>query len=46
MGCRPKQRILDKDIPSGQNVLKEMFNTIIHQANANQKILICEMAYI
>jgi hypothetical protein len=36
MGCRAKQRILNREILNGQETLKEMFITLCHQGNANQ----------
>ena len=36
MWYRTKQRILNRGILNGQKVLKEMFNIITHQGNANQ----------
>jgi hypothetical protein len=36
MGYRAKQRILNWGIPNGLEALKEMFNILSHQGNANQ----------
>ena len=35
MGYRAKQRILNRGISNGQEALKEMFNILSHQGNAN-----------
>jgi hypothetical protein len=34
MGYRSKQRILNRGISNGQEVLKEMFNILSHHGNA------------
>ena len=36
MECRAKQKILKREISNGQEALKEMFNILSHQGNANQ----------
>ena len=36
MGYRSKQRILNRGISNGQKTLKEMFNIVRCQGNANQ----------
>ena len=36
MGHRAKQWILNKGISSGQEALKEVFEVLSHQGNANQ----------
>jgi hypothetical protein len=36
MGYRAKQRILISGISSGQETLKDMFDILSHQGNANQ----------
>jgi hypothetical protein len=36
MGYRAKQRILNQGISNGYEALKEMFNILSHQRNANQ----------
>jgi hypothetical protein len=36
MGNRAKQRSLNRGISGGQEALKEMFNKLCHQENANQ----------
>ena len=38
MGCRAKQKILKREISNGQEALKEMFNVLSHQGNANHNI--------
>jgi hypothetical protein len=37
MGYRSKERILNRGISNGQGSLKEMFNILNHQGNANPK---------
>jgi hypothetical protein len=36
MEYRAKQTILNKEISNGRGTLKEMFNILNHQVNANQ----------
>ena len=36
MGYGAKQRILQKEISNGQEILKEIFKVLSHQGNANQ----------
>jgi hypothetical protein len=36
MGCRAKQRILNRGILNGLEALKEMFKILSHQGNANE----------
>jgi hypothetical protein len=37
MEFRATQRLLNRGVPNGGEALKEMFNTISNQGNANQK---------
>ena len=36
MGYRDKQKILNREIANVQEALKELFNILWHQGNANQ----------